>query len=219
MLLKKIVKLGIKITVLVFILVICLNWYINITTKKNIFSNNRDIPNCYTGLVLGARVYKNGNLSGILKDRVDTALELYEIGKIKRFLLSGDHGRTNYDEVNQMKKYLLNKGVPKSDIFLDHAGFDTYDSAYRAKTIFLVDDVIIISQEFHIKRAVYIARKLGLNAYGIKADKHKYGIAKRMYLREKIANVKAFLELLIGKKPKYLGAVIPIKGTSKKSYD
>lgn len=219
MMLKKIFKIGIKLAVFILIFIFCLNLYINLTTKENIFSNKEDIPSCYTGLVLGAKVYKNGKLSGILKDRVDTALELYKIGKIKRFLLSGDHGKQHYDEVNQMKKYLLNKGVPENDIFLDHAGFDTYNSAYRAKAIFLVDDVIIVSQEFHLKRAVYIARKLGLNAYGIKADKRKYGIAKRMFLREKIANVKAFLELLIGKKPKYLGVIIPIKGDSKKSYD
>lgn len=169
--------------------------------------------------MLGAKVYENGDLSGILKDRVDAAIELYENKKIKRFLLSGDHGRENYDEVNHMKKYLLNKGVPIEDIFLDHAGFDTYNSIYRAKKIFKVDSVIIISQAFHVKRAVYIAKYLDLQAQGYTADKHTYGIAKKMIIRESLANVKAFFELLFNREPKYLGAEIDIQGDSSKSFD
>jgi len=189
------------------------------STKKVISSNINSISKSYTGLVLGAKVYKNGNLSGILRDRVDSALELYNAKKIKRFLLSGDHGKINYDEVNQMKKYLIKKGVSEKDIFLDHAGFDTYDCVYRAKKIFNVDELIIITQEFHLKRAVYIAKSLDMKVQGYMADKHTYGIANRMLLRESLANVKAFLELLINKKPKYLGKAIDIKGDSSKSFD
>jgi len=118
-----------------------------------------------------------------------------------------------------MKKYLINKGVPTCDIFLDHAGFDTYNSIYRAKKVFLVDDVIIITQKFHVKRAVYIAKSLGLNVQGYIADKHTYGIAKKMIFREALANVKAFIEIFIHRKPKYLGNTIDIKGDSSKSYD
>ncbi len=216
---KKIFKYGFISTIIGLLFILGLDYYIRKTTSKYIFSNIEKVPNCYTALVLGAKVYDDGRLSGVLKDRVDTGLDLYRLGKIKRFLLSGDHGRKDYDEVNQMEKYLVSKGVKEESIFLDHAGFDTYDSAYRAKHIFLVDDVIIISQNFHIKRAIYIARKLGLDAYGVKADKHNYGIAKKMLIREKIANIKAFLELLIKKESKYLGKEISIKGDSKKSYD
>jgi SanA protein len=216
---KKIVKYGLLLCVFGILFILGLNIYIEKTSNKRIYSDKEKIPNCYTGLVLGAKVYDDGRLSGILRDRVESALELYRIGKIKRFLLSGDHGRTKYDEVNQMKKYLIKKGVPKEDIFLDHAGFDTYDSAIRAKKVFLADDVIIITQNFHVKRAVYIANSLGLNAYGFIADKHQYGIAKRMYVREKVANVKAFFELLIHKNPRFLGEKISIKGDSKLSYD
>jgi len=118
-----------------------------------------------------------------------------------------------------MKNYLIKKGVPKQDIFLDHAGFDTYDSVYRAKYIFNASEIIIVTQNFHVKRAVYIAKSLDLQVQGYTADKHQYGIAKKMILREGLANVKAFLELLVHKKPKYLGTVIDIKGDSSKSYD
>ncbi len=216
---KKIFKYSFIIAIIGLLFIFVLDYYIQKTTSKYIYSTSNNIPNCYTALVLGAKVYNDGSLSGILRDRVNTALELYKVGKIKRFLLSGDHGREDYDEVNQMKIYLQNKGVKEVDIFLDHAGFDTYNSAYRAKHIFLVNDVIIISQGFHIKRAVYIARKLGLDAYGIKADKRSYSIARKMVIREKLANVKAFFELLSNKKPTYLGEQISIKEDSKKSYD
>ena len=130
---KPILRLGFKLGFALILFILGLNLYIKKITENLIFSKVNSISNSYTGLVLGAKVYENGDLSGILKDRVDAAIELYENKKIKRFLLSGDHGRENYDEVNHMKKYLLNKGVPIEDIFLDHAGFDTYNSIYRAK--------------------------------------------------------------------------------------
>lgn len=196
-----------------------LNIYIIRSTKNVIFSDKNNIKKAYTGLVLGAKVYQNGNLSGILKDRVDSALDLYNAKKINRFLLSGDHGREKYDEVNYMKKYLLKKGVLERNIFLDHAGFDTYSSIYRAKEVFKVDSLIIITQNFHVKRAVYIAKNMNLNVQGFIADKHTYGIAKKMMIRENLANVKAFLELLIHKKPKYLGDAINIRDDSYKSFD
>jgi len=202
-----------------FLLIISLNIYIKISTKNKIFSKLENISASYTALVLGAKVYKNGDLSGILKDRLDAALELYKAKKIKRFLLSGDHGKTNYDEVNQMKKYLLQNRVSIDGIFLDHAGFDTYNSIYRAKFIFNVKDVIIVTQGFHIKRAIYIAKRFNLNVQGYTADKHIYGIAKKMMFRESLANVKAFFELLLHIKPKYLGEKIDIIGDSSKSFD
>jgi len=216
---KLILRLGFKLGFALILFILGLNLYVKKITESLIFSKVNSISNSYTGLVLGAKVYENGDLSGILKDRVDAAIELYENKKIKRFLLSGDHGRENYDEVNHMKKYLLNKGVPIEDIFLDHAGFDTYNSIYRAKKIFKVDSVIIISQAFHVKRAVYIAKYLDLQAQGYTADKHTYGIAKKMIIRESLANVKAFFELLFNREPKYLGAEIDIQGDSSKSFD
>ncbi len=177
------------------------------------------LPACYTGIVLGARVSAKGVPSDYLQDRLDLGIELYRSKKIRRFLLTGDHGRKTYDEVNNMKAYLINRGIPTTDIFLDHAGFDTYSSMVRAVKIFQVKKAIIVTQEFHLPRAVYIARSKGLEAYGIKADRRLYNGMKRLKVREILAKVKAFTEVTIHKKPKYLGDPIPITGDSKKSYD
>ncbi len=217
--LKKIIKIGLVTGIIGILFVILLDFYIVKSTKKQLFYKTSNVKVSYTGLVLGARVYKNGNLSLILKDRVVAALELYHKKKIKRFLLSGDHGTKSYDEVNAMKNYLLRHGVPKKDIFLDHAGFDTYSSIVRAKKIFLVDNVIIITQKFHLKRSVFIANNIGLKTQGFICDKHNYGIAKAMFIREKLANVKAFFEVFLHVKPKYLGKKIPITKDSKWSFD
>lgn len=199
--------------------VLAINFMIITKSKKYIYTKVQDVPECYTAIVLGAKVSNSGHLSDFLKDRMDVAVELYKQKKVKRFLLSGDHGRVNYDEVNSMKHYLLNYGVRTEDIFLDHAGFDTYNSMVRAREIFQVKDAVIVSQEFHLARAVYIARKKGLEAYGVSADRRAYPSLKRLKVRELIANIKAFGELAINKSPKFLGDKIPITGDSKLSYD
>jgi len=183
------------------------------------YSYMESVPACYTGLILGAKVQADGEPSDFLQDRLDAGLELYQHGKIKRFLLSGDHGRKNYDEVNNMKKYLLERGVDTADIFLDHAGFDTYNSMVRAKKIFLADSVIVVTQKFHLARALYIARAKGLHAFGYQADKREYRSMKRLRVREFIANIKAWGEVLINRKPHFLGEEIPITGDSRLSYD
>ncbi len=216
---KKIIKIGFVIGIVGILFTILLDFYIVKSTKKQLFYKTSNVKVSYTGLVLGARVYKSGNLSLILKDRVEVALELYKNKKIKRFLLSGDHGTKAYDEVNAMKNYLLKHGVPEKDIFLDHAGFDTYNSIVRAKKVFLVNNVIIITQKFHLKRSLFIANNIGLKAQGFICDKHNYGIAKAMFVREKLANVKAFFEVFLHRKPKYLGKIIPITKDSKLSFD
>ena len=131
--LKRILKMGFLTFMGLLVFIIGLNFYIATATKATIYSDAELVPKAYTALVLGARVYKDGQLSGVLKDRIDSALDLYKSQKIARFLLSGDHGRKDYDEVNHMKAYLIEKGVPTAAIFLDHAGFDTYNSLYRAK--------------------------------------------------------------------------------------
>ena len=111
-----------------------------------------------------------GTLNRVVRERVDTALTLYESGVSQRLLMSGDHGKVNYDEVNAMKQYCVDKGVNPDVIFLDHAGFNTYDSIYRAKAIFGIQKMIIVSQEYHLYRAVYIANELGIDAYGVPAE-------------------------------------------------
>ena len=216
---KKILKIGFIFFLIGIGFVLVLDIYIQKSTKEQIFKKSDEIPKAYTGLILGTKVYTNGKPSIILKDRLDTGLELYQKHKIDRFLLSGDHGTKNYDEVNTMKNYLLKNGVPLKDIFLDHAGFDTYNSLLRAKKIFNISDLTIVTQKFHLKRSLFIANKIGLQANGFIADKHIYPIANKMNFREKLANVKAFLEVFTYRKPKFLGNKIPITGDSSKSFD
>lgn len=180
--------------------------------------NLAEIQKTEVGLVLGAKVHGK-NLSHIFKDRLDAALELYNNKKINKILVSGDHGTKNYDEVNAAKEYLLSKGVKGEDIFLDHAGFDTYDSIYRAKEVFGINDVIIISQNFHLARALYIAFNLDINTQGFSADLHKYVSEERNNLREFFARIKAFYDVRFNSLPKFLGSKIDIYGDSKQSWD
>lgn len=193
--------------------------YIQLYSKPFIYNNINNIPHKYTGIVLGAKVGNNGTPSNFLADRLDKAVELYKKHKISRFLLTGDHGQVSYDEVNNMKSYLLKHGIPEKDIFLDHAGFDTYDSMVRAINVFEVKEAIIVTQEFHLKRSVYIARKKGMDAYGIIADNQNYGSLTYLKFRESFACIKAFLNVVFNSNPKFLGPKIPITGESKLSYD
>lgn len=198
---------------------IAINIFIQQFSKPFIYKDLKDVPQKFTVLVPGALVNTDGKPSEILSDRLEMALELYLEGKVYRFLLSGDHGTIGYDEVNHMKNYLTAKGVPPEDIFLDHAGFDTYNSIVRAQKIFKVDGVIIVTQQFHLSRALYIARAKHLDAYGYIADKHKYTAIRHLQIREKLACIKAFFEVYINRKPKFLGDEIPITGDSHKSFD
>jgi SanA protein len=216
---KKIIKPLLFALTFVVLLVVIANIIVSVKSQQYIYHNVTDLPKCYTAIILGAKVSAKGVPSDFLRDRLDVAIELYNSKKVTRFLLSGDHGTTSYDEVNSMKKYLLKRGIDTSDIFLDHAGFDTYNTMIRAKEIFQITDAIIVSQEFHLSRAIYIARSKGLEAYGIKADKRNYPSLKRLKFRELLAKVKAFAEVTTNAKPKYLGNQIPITGDSKLSYD
>lgn len=170
-------------------------------------------------IVLGALVFPDGGVSDMVADRLETAYALYAAGRAKKILITGDHGTLGYDEVNTMRRYLERKGVPTEDIFMDHAGFDTYNSMYRARDVFQVDSAIIVTQRFHLPRAVYIARKLGLDVQGVAADRHVYVGANYYELREMAARVKAFGEVVSGKQPVYLGPIIPITGDGRTTHD
>lgn len=179
-----------------------------------------DLPEADCVLVLGAKVYGGEHLSAILQDRMDTAVAIYEAGKADVLLLSGDHGQADYDEVNAMMDYAVMKGVPAEDIFLDHAGFSTYESMYRARDVFCVKSAIIVTQRFHISRAVYDARMLGIEAYGVNSDPRAYANAKTDALRETLARVKDFFYVnLFLPEPTYLGDAIPIWGSSELTND
>jgi SanA protein len=197
-----------------------INYYVQRAASQYIVSADK-APKADAILVLGAYVYPNGIVSTMLNDRLTTALSLYEHGKSMRILVSGDHGRKDYDEVNTMKEFLKNKSVPGRDIFMDHAGFSTYESMYRAKEIFAVKKIIIVTQEYHLKRAVFIARQLGLEAYGVASDKRNYGSVMIQYELREIAarNKDFFTSKVIRPKPTFLGEAIPVTGDGRETDD
>lgn len=161
-------------------------------------------------IVLGAGVKPDQTPSLMLKDRLDRSLELYEVGVSKRLLMSGDHGKENYDEVNVMKQYAINAGVNSSMIFMDHAGFSTYESIYRAKDIFGARKVVIVSQKYHLSRALFIANRLGLDAYGVAAVDIQYSGQLQREFREVLAGNKDFIVTLFKPEPTFLGDSISL---------
>ncbi|MSU73542.1 hypothetical protein EXS56_00175 [Candidatus Kaiserbacteria bacterium] len=167
------------------------------------------VPRTEVALVLGASVYR-GRPMPILAERADTAIALYKRGMVSKILVTGDNGALTHDEVTPVRKYLLDAGVASQDIFLDHAGFDTYSSMYRAREVFLVHSLTIVTQDFHLPRALWIARHLGLDAYGVVAEGGEH--SPYDYVREVPASIKAFLDVLINRQPKYLGPTIPLSG-------
>jgi SanA protein len=180
----------------------------------------RDVPHAQAALVLGAQVMSNGAPSDMLADRIAAAAELYRAGKVDKLLLSGDHGRKTYDEVGTMKRILLAKGIPARDIFEDHAGFDTWDSAQRARRIFDVTSAVVVTQRFHMARALWDARRAGLQVTGYAADRRDYGrVLRRLEVREAAARVKTVGDALTGAEPHFLGPVIPITGDGRRSWD
>ncbi len=163
-------------------------------------------------IVLGAKVYGEDSVSVVLANRLNTGLLAYQRGGAPKIIVSGDHGQTDYDEVEAMKNYLLARGVPRQDIFLDHAGFTTYDSIYRAKEVFGVQKALIVSQRLHLERALFIARQLGLPAKGLPAPTHERD-AQWQAVREVGARVKAFWQAAVLKpQPRFLGEKIPVTG-------
>ncbi len=163
-------------------------------------------------LVLGCAVKDDGRPSDMLHDRLRRGVALYDSGTAPKLLMSGDHGRKEYDEVAAMKQFAIDAGIASSDVFMDHAGFSTYESIYRAKEIFQADKIVIVTQEYHLYRALYIANCLGVDAYGVNADYHTYIGQTMRDLREVLARNKDFLTCIFKPEPTYLGDVIPIFG-------
>lgn len=163
-------------------------------------------------LVLGCLVGSDGVPSDMLHDRLRQGVELYHLGAAPKLLMTGDHGRTSYDEVDAMKTYAVNEGVPSADVFMDHAGFSTYESMYRAKEVFQAKKIIIVTQEYHLYRAVFIARMLGMDAYGVTSDYNWYLDQFPRDVREVLARIKDFGTSIFKPEPTYLGDAIPIWG-------
>ena len=165
-------------------------------------------------LVLGCHVR-----SQYLADRLTTAFGLYDMGASPKLLMTGDHGREVYDEVNYMLDKAEEHGIERKDVFTDHAGFSTYESIYRAKEIFGAKRIIIVTQEYHLYRALYLAEKLGIEAYGVSASLHGYGSQDYQNMRESLARMKDFFYALIKPEPTFLGESIPISGDAYPSHD
>lgn len=192
-----------------FILTICflLLAYCSVhyTYKEQIFYSTEEVPSKSVAFVLGAGVWGE-TLSPVLEDRVYTSVELYRKRKVRKILMSGDNSQTDYDEPTAMKKYAISLGVPEEDIVLDYAGFRTYDSLYRAREIFSLNDIIIVTQKFHLPRSLYISNKLGIKAVGITSDRQEYLYSDWYAVREFLASINAFIDVNITRpKPTFLG--------------
>ena len=207
---KKIIKYMSLIMFISIIIILLVNIYVIFLTKskiKNLEKTDELDIDCI--IVLGAGIRGNAP-SPMLEDRLITGLELYNKNISNKIIVSGDHGRVNYDEVNVMKNYLIEQNIPSENIFMDHAGFSTYDSIYRAKEIFKVNKAIIVTQEYHLYRALYIAKELGIEAYGVSATKRIYGNQMKRDIREFAARIKDFIKCIFKPKSKYLGEIIPV---------
>ena len=205
----KLFSLGILISLLAII--IC-NYIVINTTKNQIFDNTDNIPYNNVGLLLGTGKYlKNGKINPYYSNRIAAAVLLYEANKINKIIISGDNSSVNYNEPQSMMDDLVNKGIPKENIYLDFAGLRTLDSVYRINTIFGQNSFTIISQKFHNERALYIANYLNLNAIAYNATDVSASQGLKTNMREKLARVKVFIDRLINKQPKFLGEEISIE--------
>lgn len=210
---KKVMGIFISLIVIT-ILIISITISIVNSYKKYIYSIE-DMPSGNDAIiVLGAGVRNDGTPSDILSDRLETSLEVFKAGLGNTFILSGDHGREEYNEVRAMKEYIMTGNVDEKLVFMDHAGFSTYDTIYRAKEIFKVEKAIIVTNEYHLPRALYIARKLGIEAYGVKSDKREYQLMDSYKKREILAQLKDYFYVNILKpEPKFLGESIPVNSS------
>lgn len=209
-LLAVVILVGLLSTVVLF----SLNFYVKKVAANRILTTEQALQladvDCI--LVLGCGVWEDGRPSHMLEDRLKRSLELYEQGIAPKLLMSGDHGREEYDEVNVMKSFVVERGVPSEDVFMDHAGFSTYESVFRAKEIFQTQKIVIVTQGYHLYRAIYIAQAWGMDAYGVASDYRAYAGQTLRDLREVLARVKDMATCIFRPSPTYLGEVIPIWG-------
>ena len=214
----------IKIAAVAAVIVIGLNFYVikstqpqinaaydtpeDTATREEVENLSSISPECI--LVLGASVTSDGVPSPILQDRLYTAIDLYNKGVAPKLLLSGDNGQMVYNEVKAMQNYALEAGVDENDIYLDHAGFSTYESIYRAKYIFKVDSMIVVTQTYHLYRSLYGCRRMGITAMGAAADQYTYAGQEKREIREVLARDKDFVKWIFKPQPTFLGDAVPI---------
>ncbi|MCL2811318.1 MAG: YdcF family protein [Clostridia bacterium] len=195
------------------LLTAAINAYVILSTRNKILTlqdvHNLDVD-CV--LVLGAGLRRDGTPSHMLADRLKVGIGAYNAGAAPKLLMSGDHGRTAYNEVQAMKTFAMERNVPSPDIFMDHAGFSTYESMYRARDIFQAESLLIVTQRYHLYRAIYNAERMGLEAYGVPSCLRPYTHQFQFDVREYLARVKDFIFGIVQPHPTYLGEAIPVWG-------
>lgn len=208
---KKMLAIIIILGIFILVAVILVNFYVVVTTKNQIKTEKESVSigkmDCI--LVLGAGIWGD-KPSPMLEDRLLQAISLYEKKVAPKIIMSGDHSKENYDEVNIMKQFAIEKGVPSEDIFMDHAGLSSYESLYRAKEIFGVNKVMIVTQKYHLYRSLYIANQLPIKAYGVSANPRKYAGQVYRDFREILARNKDFVKCIFKPNPTFLGDKISI---------
>lgn len=201
----------VQLSVLALFVTVYMYRVVHKSTQKSIFTDTDSIPAKNVGLLLGTAKYvRSGHINQFYKYRIEAAVKLYKAEKIKYILISGDNGSKNYDEPTTMRDDLIAAGIPAAAIYLDYAGFRTLDSVVRCKKVFGQTDITIISQDFHNRRALYLAQNNGLNAvaYNAQSVGSRYGL--KTHIREYLARAKMFLDIWFGKKPKFLGEKVRI---------
>ncbi|WP_027064927.1 MULTISPECIES: SanA/YdcF family protein [Maribacter] len=210
--LKTLLKIsGLLIIALILVIFVC-NIIISSTAEGQTYTDTDTIPANRVGLVLGtSNRLTNGSPNPYYTYRINATIALYKARKIEFVLVSGDNGSIYYNEPNTIKKDLINGGIPEHVIFLDYAGFRTLDSMFRAKFVFGLDKVTVISQKFHNERAIYIAKQKGLKAIGFNAQDISTSQGLKVQIREYLARVKVFIDMVLNTQPKFYGATIEIK--------
>lgn len=211
----RILRIGIPLLILAVVLSIPLaDLWIRVDTRKTVFSNIDQVPPAKVGLVLGCgpNIY--------FHYRIQAAVDLYKAGKIEYILVSGDNGSHYYDETSAMKNALLERGIPENRIVCDYAGFSTIDSVIRAREVFGQHSILFISQEFHVRRAIFIAHRKKMNATGFCAQEVERSIGARTLVREQFARVKTVLDLyLLNRRPRFIGEPILIGELTQQNTD
>lgn len=207
--------------VLTVALLLGINSWVKSSVRNYILTEEQaaQLTNMDCILVLGCKVGADGTLSHMLEDRLRQGVALYDLGAAPKLLMSGDHGTAEYDEVDAMKRYAVDAGIASQNVFMDHAGFSTYESVYRAKEVFQARRVIIVTQEYHLYRALMVAREMGLEAYGVAVNYRTYVGQTACDIREILARVKDFGMTIFWPEPTYLGDVIPISGNGELTHD
>lgn len=212
-LLLKLLAIVLIVVIVVSVVTVALSFYVKLHVKDRLLTEDKlcELDGFDCVLVLGAGV-TGSEPSGALQDRLTEAVALYKKGAAPKLLMSGDHAHDGYDEVNVMKEYAVGEGVPSQDVFMDHAGFSTYDSIYRARDVFQVKKMIIVTQKYHLYRALYIAEKLGVEAYGVDAELLEREGTFVRELREIVARAKDVAKCVFKPDPHFLGEAIPVNG-------